>query len=140
MHRTRAIPAVPPRLLLALACLVASAAPLPALAQGTPRSVSECERLKNDLAYNQCLAMFGPEAKNVGGADGASSSPASVATALAAIPPGLALALPMAGERAHEAGRVRHGRRGRHARGGRQSASFAVGGETRGYRRHRRRR
>ncbi|PJI51329.1 hypothetical protein CTI14_62605, partial [Methylobacterium radiotolerans] len=29
--------------------------PVPALAQGTPRSIGECERLKNDLAYNQCL-------------------------------------------------------------------------------------
>jgi hypothetical protein len=24
-------------------------------------SLSECERIKNDLAYNQCLASFGPK-------------------------------------------------------------------------------
>ena len=51
-----------PSLLLGLAIL--SALPLlavrPAQAQGAPRSVSDCERLKNDLAYNQCLALFGP--------------------------------------------------------------------------------
>ena len=32
-----------------LAALVLLLAPLPALAQGTPRSIGECERLKNDL-------------------------------------------------------------------------------------------
>jgi hypothetical protein len=26
-----------------------------------PASVADCERLKNDLAYNQCLASFGPK-------------------------------------------------------------------------------
>jgi len=50
-----------------LAALVVLVAPFPALARGTPRSIGECERLKNDLAYNQCLAMFGPAARNVAG-------------------------------------------------------------------------
>jgi hypothetical protein len=112
-----------------------------ALAQSTPRSVSDCERLKNDLAYNQCLAMFGPAAKNVAGgfASGSATASASVATALAAIPQSIA-----AGALATEAAITsvgRRGRRGRHARHGRQSASFVVaGGESRSYRRHRRRR
>ncbi len=36
--------------------------PLAAAAQPTaPASLSECERIKNDLAYNQCLASFGPK-------------------------------------------------------------------------------
>ncbi len=128
-------------LLLGLAALGLSGA---ARAQGAPRSMAECERLKNDLAYNQCLAMFGPAAKNVGGGDGgaaaAASASASVATALAAIPPGLMATLPQADAPAPEAGRGRRGRRyGR--RGGRQSASFTVnGGESRSHRRHRRRR
>ena len=33
-----------------------------ALAQGAPRSVGDCERIKGDLAYNQCLSLFGPAA------------------------------------------------------------------------------
>lgn len=112
-----------------------------ALAQSAPRSVSECERLKNDLAYNQCLASFGPAARNVAGGVAASSASASasVAAALAAIPQTIA-----AGAAATEAAIAsvgRRGRRGRHARHGRQSVSFAIAGaETRSYRRHRRRR
>ncbi|MBY0253901.1 MAG: hypothetical protein K2X54_21400, partial [Methylobacterium organophilum] len=62
-----------------LAALVVLLAPVPALAQGTPRSIGECERLKNDLAYNQCLAMFGPAAKNVAG--GYASADTTVAAA-----------------------------------------------------------
>ncbi|NEU12519.1 hypothetical protein G3T14_10265 [Methylobacterium sp. BTF04] len=126
-------------ILLGLAGLSVSGA---AWAQGAPRSMSECERLKNDLAYNQCLAMFGPAAKNVGGGEGSSASAsASVATALAAIPPGLMATIPQAEEPGPQTGRGRHGRRGRYSRhGGRQSASFTVGGESRSYRRHRRRR
>lgn len=128
-------------ILLGLAALGLSGA---ARAQGAPRSMAECERLKNDLAYNQCLAMFGPAAKNVGGGDGgaaASSASASVATALAAIPPGLMATLPQADEPAPQAGRGRRGRRYSRRSGGRQSASFTVGGsESRSHRRHRRRR
>jgi hypothetical protein len=116
--------------------LLALLVPTLAAAQGAPRSVGECERLKNDLAYNQCLAMFGPAAKNVAGgfAEGAASASASVATALAAIPPGIAAVLPSA---VPDAGR--RGRRGRYSRHGRQSASFDTGGSARHYRRHRRR-
>lgn len=96
-----------------------------ALAQGTPRSVSECERLKNDLAYNQCLAMFGPAAKNVTGGDGvATGSPVTVPppepSAIAGMP---ALEEPVVDER------MPRGRQGRYTRsGGRQSASFDVKG------------
>ena len=115
----------PLRLPLLLAgCLIAA----PALAQGTPRSMAECERLKNDLAYNQCLAMFGPPARNVGGGDGgaaavaaAANAPAPVA-ATATIPGIPAIEEP----ELQESGR--RGRRGRHARrGGRMSAAFTVG-------------
>lgn len=100
-----------------------------ALAQGAPRSVGDCERIKGDLAYNQCLSLFGPAAKSIA---------AAVAPAIAAIP---RLPEPPAlGEAAEPAPR---GRRGwsRRLRGGRQSATFAVisGGERRHYRRHRRR-
>ena len=115
------------------ACLLASfvaglalpALPSSTLAQGTPRSVAECERLKNDLAYNQCLAMFGPPARNVVGGFAAADS-----AALAAIP--------QAEEPAEEA---RPARRGRYrVRRGRQTAVFTAGsGEGRFYR-HRRRR
>lgn len=113
----------------------------PALAQGTPRSVGECERLKNDLAYNQCLAMFGPEARMITGGDGGGGPPpasAAGATAMAGIP--------SADEPLIED--TRRGRRGRWSRrGGRQVASFEVSGGSeeaaparRSYRRWHRRR
>lgn len=116
-----------------LLSLLASAA----CAQGTPRSVGECERLKNDLAYNQCLAMFGPAAKNVAGGDGSGGGgspvivPPPTPSAIAGMP---ALEEPVIDES------PRRGRRGRYTRsGGRQSASFDVGGSSHS-RRHRRRR
>jgi hypothetical protein len=108
------------RLVASILCLV----PFAALAQVTPRSIGECERLKNDLAYNQCLAMFGPAAKNV--AAGYASADAAAAPALPDVAP--ASAQPEA-----EAS-PRRGRRYR--RHGRQFAMFTSGGE---YRRHRRR-
>ena len=45
--------------LLACAMLLA---PLGAVAQAQQgsRSAADCERLRDDLAYNQCLASFGP--------------------------------------------------------------------------------
>ena len=109
-----------------LLCLILSPS---ALAQDTPRSVNDCERLKNDLAYNQCLSMFGPAAKNIAGGDGsAASAPATATTA----------ALPVADDPAPEAGRSRRGRY--RVRRGRQSAVFTAGSdESRSYRRRRRR-
>ncbi|MDP4003045.1 hypothetical protein [Methylobacterium sp. NEAU K] len=105
-----------------LAALALLVAPLPVLAQGTPRSIAECERLKNDLAYNQCLAMFGPAAKNVAG---------GYASADAAAAPALAEAIPQA----EDVTETMPSRRSRYrSRRGRQYASF-----TSGYR-HRRRR
>lgn len=106
-------------ILLTAGCLLALA--VPAAAQGAPRSMAECERLKNDLAYNQCLAMFGPPARNVGGGDGsAASAPAPVAST-ATIP----------GIPAVEEPEVQEGRRGRRSRysrrNGRMSAAFTVG-------------
>jgi hypothetical protein len=35
--------------------------PAAALAQPAPKSIADCEKIKGDLAYNQCLAMFGPK-------------------------------------------------------------------------------
>lgn len=92
----------------------------PALAQGTPRSVGECERLKNDLAYNQCLAMFGPAARNVAGGFAAAESTASAAASSAPLPQA---AIPQAEEPQAETGRSRR-YRGRH---GRQRAVFTSG-------------
>lgn len=107
-----------------LAALIVLLAPLPALAQGTPRSIGECERLKNDLAYNQCLAMFGPAAKNVaGGYASADSAPTPTAA--------MAEAIPQVEEAAEPA---TSGRRRYRGHRGRQYASFSTG-----YR-HRRRR
>ncbi|MDP4022521.1 hypothetical protein Q8W71_07795 [Methylobacterium sp. NEAU 140] len=109
-----------------LAALAALLVPLPALAQGTPRSIGECERLKNDLAYNQCLAMFGPAAKNVAG---------GYASLDAASAPAIATPLPQA-EEAVEAAPARHGRY--RSRRGRQSAVFTSGGSRSYYRRRHR--
>lgn len=36
--------------------------PLAAAAQ--PRSIADCEKVKGDLAYNQCLASFGPSVRS----------------------------------------------------------------------------
>ncbi|UMY16535.1 hypothetical protein MMB17_17820 [Methylobacterium organophilum] len=135
-----------------LACLVATGA----LGQGTPRSVGECERLKNDLAYNQCLAMFGPPAKNVAGGDGLPSAPPVATPTLntggataSADPASTATGSTIAGIPAVEEPVIETGRRGRRGRytrrGGRQVASFTVGGDDaaesgsgrRRYRRHR---
>jgi hypothetical protein len=105
-------------------------APLPAWAQSTPRSIGECERLKNDLAYNQCLAMFGPAAKNVAGGYASadlSSMPAPAATPAAA----MAEPIPQIDEAAET---TTSGRRRYRSHRGRQYASFSTG-----YR-HRRRR
>ncbi|MGU3538368.1 hypothetical protein [Methylobacterium sp. A54F] len=124
----------PRRLGLVLLLVLAPAA---AAAEAAPRSMAECERLKNDLAYNQCLAMFGPAAKNIagGGADGAPmAAPAAAATTANA-----ATSIPEAEDLVPELGRSRRGRH-RYGRRGRQSASFTVGGEGSGsYRRRRRR-
>jgi hypothetical protein len=51
---------------LMLLCPLAAAAQSPE----APRSASDCERIKGDLAYNQCLASFGPKRgeRGVGGA------------------------------------------------------------------------
>ncbi|MBB3902643.1 hypothetical protein GGR33_002138 [Methylobacterium brachythecii] len=118
-----------------LLSLVASVA----FAQNAPRSMADCERLKNDLAYNQCLAMFGPAAKGVSGSEGTGPGPAITVppptpSAIAGMP---ALEEPVIDET------PRRGRRGRYSRGGgRQSASFEVGGSSeegsRRRRRHRR--
>lgn len=45
---------------LPLASLILLAATAGAAAQGAPKSIDDCERIKVDLAYNQCLAAFGP--------------------------------------------------------------------------------
>lgn len=107
-----------------------------AQAQGAPRSMSDCERLKNDLAFNQCLSMFGPAAKNVAGGEGAGSGAAPPSPPPAAV----TAAIPTTEEPVIETRRGRRGRRGSYTRNGRQSASFTVGGEPRAYRRYRRRR
>jgi hypothetical protein len=41
--------------ILAVLCL-----PGAALAQGKPRSIEDCEKIEEPLAYNACLASFGP--------------------------------------------------------------------------------
>ena len=44
-----------------LALFALLAFPVAALAQPAPKSIADCEKIKGDLAYNQCLAMFGPK-------------------------------------------------------------------------------
>ena len=87
-----------------LICLL-SLYPLAAAAQspGAPKSVSDCEKIKGDLAYNQCLASFGPKVgeRVAGGAAEVDDGPA-----------------------VRRSGRG--GRSARRSRGGRQAASFDV--------------
>jgi hypothetical protein len=49
-----------PRLLLCIAL-----AGLPALAEGAPRSISDCEKIEAADAYNRCLALFGPPGRSL---------------------------------------------------------------------------
>ena len=101
-------------------------------AQAAPRSINDCERIKGDLAYNGCLAMFGPRANVRSGGDGAPSAAPPPSTQTAA-----------AGEDVPTKSYGRRGRSGRYARQGRSRATFTVGrasGKTsRSYRRSRRR-
>jgi hypothetical protein len=53
------------RPLHAIALLAATAAAPSALA--APRSIADCEKIEAALAYNQCLASFGPAAGHGGG-------------------------------------------------------------------------
>lgn len=121
-------------LLLALLLVPASAAGARAQAAPPviqPRSIDDCERIKGDLAYNQCLSLFGPAAH---------SRPASAASSEAAAGPAR---VTQAEEAAPERRYSRRGRRrGGYHRGGRQRASFTIGRGSRssGHRGHRRRR
>ena len=45
-----------------LVALLLLAWPLAAAAE--PQSIADCEKIKGDLAYNQCLASFGPPARS----------------------------------------------------------------------------
>ena len=91
------------KLLIRLLFLIA---PTLAFAQESPRSIADCEKIKADLAYNNCLASFGPK-------QGARRSASTAVPADADDPPA-----------------VRRGRRGgsyaRRGRRGRMSASFEV--------------
>lgn len=84
----------------------------PALAQDKPRSMADCEKIKGDLAYNQCLANFGPAAGLRAPRGGPDTDPG----------------LQAAEEEAQPV--VRRGRRGSRtvarSRSGRQSASFVI--------------
>jgi hypothetical protein len=89
--------------LIALLCL-----PTLALAQPAPKSIADCEKIKGDLAYNQCLASFGPKvgerrSRGVATADGEDEP---VVTA------------------------GRPGRSSYAGRGGRQRAVFDIGGRS----------
>jgi hypothetical protein len=89
-----------------LICLLFLFAPAMALAQERPsgaRSIADCETIKNDMAYNNCLASFGPKR---------GERPAGMAAA------------------SEGGGRVQRASRrgGRSARRGRVSASFEVRG------------
>ena len=92
-------------------------------AQAAPRSINDCERIKGDLAYNQCLAMFGPRANTRGASAESLPAPGPQAAARETV----------------QEPRVK-GRRGRYTRGGSSRATFTVGRtSSRAYRRSRRR-
>jgi hypothetical protein len=91
---------------LVLAALLAF--PFAAAAQPAPKSIADCEKIKGDLAYNQCLANFGPKMGERRSRGAAAAAPVddgdeSVVT------------------------RGRRGRSGYARRGGRQRAVFEIG-------------
>ncbi|HEX8664086.1 MAG TPA: hypothetical protein VF744_08665 [Beijerinckiaceae bacterium] len=83
--------------------------PCAAMAQPAPKSIADCEKIKGDLAYNQCLANFGPKM-------GERRARGTVAAAAADNDDEPVVAR---GRRARSAGYTR--------RGGRQRAVFEVG-------------
>jgi hypothetical protein len=81
--------------------------PCAAMAQPAPKSIAGCEKIKGDLAYNQCLASFGPK-RGERPSRGAAAAPADGDEPVAT-----------RGRRGRSAGYAR--------RGGRQRAVFEVG-------------
>jgi hypothetical protein len=55
--------------------VVAGALLAGASAQAAPKSIDDCEKIKEPLAYNECLASFGPAVRHAGAAQ--SYAPAS---------------------------------------------------------------
>src|SRR5690242_7410765 len=106
-------PWIPMKYLVALLLL---AWPLAAAAE--PQSIADCEKIKGDLAYNQCLASFGPPARS-----GAAHSSAGEIDAHDQEPE------PQHGA-APRRGRVSYGRQAEDTygrrRGGRQRMSFEI--------------
>ncbi|HEY8008408.1 MAG TPA: hypothetical protein VIE66_16790 [Methylocella sp.] len=49
-----------------LSVFTAAAIAAPACSNAAPRSIDECEKIQAADAYNQCLALFGPVARNHG--------------------------------------------------------------------------
>ncbi len=116
---------------LPLACLAGLLA-LPAHAE--PRSIDDCEKIQAPDAYNQCLASFGPVAKehNLRPADAAKTPVATSATAKGADVTASSQTAkqdePRAKRGRHGGYRGRHSYRGRSYRGGgRHRMSFTVG-------------
>lgn len=120
----------PVALLLLLGPLLLGPLAGAATAQGAPRSIGDCERIKGDLAYNGCLAMFGPRANVRGGEGGPSAAPPPTTQTAAA-----AAAETVAPKRSYG----RRGRSVRYGRTGRSRAAFTVSHGSRSYRRSRRR-
>lgn len=84
-----------------------------------PKSIADCENVKGDLAYNQCLASFGPAMRSRPGIVAPGQDPEEVAPVRAS-----------QGRQAARRGRAIRGRqayRGGRAIRGRQSASFEIG-------------
>lgn len=82
----------------------------PLAAAGQPRSIDDCEKVKGDLAYNQCLASFGPSVRSGGGRSSAGESgPSEEAQA-----------------QEPQSGRRSYGRQVVRRPGGRRSMSFDV--------------
>ncbi|HEX8165140.1 MAG TPA: hypothetical protein VF601_05050 [Beijerinckiaceae bacterium] len=80
--------------------------PFAAVAQPAPKSIADCEKIKGDLAYNQCLASFGPKMGERPSRGAAAAEPADDEPVVA---------------------RGQRGRSGYARRGGRQRAVFEVG-------------
>lgn len=82
-----------------------------ASAQAAPKNIDDCEKIKEPMAYNECLASFGPAVGHVG--SGQSYAPASEGEPRAAVGKGRRASAYHAPARRGAGGMAMHGANGR---------------------------
>ena len=82
-----------------------------ASARAAPKNIDDCEKIKEPMAYNECLASFGPAVGHVG--SGQSYAPASEGEPRAAVGKGRRARAHHASARRGAGGMAMHGASGR---------------------------